>query len=101
MALWERGEAVLVFCHFVQTGRDLRRQIAEAMELRIRQIGAKALRCQQDEVEDKLEAIGKQFYRSSDEAESKQGDALFEVYHPQKALMGAMSHLEELSEEEK
>ena len=99
MALWERGEAVLVFCHFVQTGRDLRRQIAEAMELRIRQIGAKAFGCKQDEVEDKLEAIGQQFYRSSDQAESKHGDALFEVYRQQ--LMGAMSYLEELSEEEK
>ena len=89
----------MVFCHFVQTGRDLRRQIAEAMELRIRQIGAKAFGCKQDEVEDKLEAIGQQFYRSSDQAESKHGDALFEVYRQH--LMGDMSHLEELSEEEK
>ena len=62
MEIWEGGEHALVFCHFVQTGRELRRAISDAIEKRIQQLGAQVLKCPQGEVEERLERMGNQFH---------------------------------------
>ena len=94
--LWEQGESVLVFCHFVQTGRDLHRSIALAMEERIRQIASRALSCRQEDVEDELVAIGRQFDASK---ENSRGARLKEVFRNE--LFEVMRDLDELSAAEK
>ncbi|NUO07900.1 MAG: hypothetical protein HUU08_04350 [Candidatus Brocadia sp.] len=60
--LWLQGEKVLVFCHYVATGRVLRQYISEAMRNKIRELGAKKIGCASDEVMDRLEKIGTRFF---------------------------------------
>lgn len=96
LALWESGENVLVFCHFVQTGRDLHRLIGQAMEKRIRQIASKAFKCSQEEVESKLDRIGRQLDASSTRVKGKR---LKSVYRQE--CLNIMSDLPSLSLEEK
>lgn len=50
MALWRRGEKVLIFCHYRQTGRALHRYLSEAMLEEIEARAAEQLDCPRDEV---------------------------------------------------
>jgi hypothetical protein len=59
--LWLKGEKVLVFCHYIATGKALRNYISEAISNRIISEGAKKLRCSHIEVMDELDKIGKRF----------------------------------------
>ncbi len=61
MELWRRGEKVVVFCHYVQTGRVLRQVISGLMMEEIHRAGAKKLGCALNEVEAELERLGKRF----------------------------------------
>ncbi|MBE0675244.1 MAG: DEAD/DEAH box helicase [Bacteroidales bacterium] len=61
VGLWLRGEKVLVFCHYIATGKALRNYISEAISNRIISEGAKKLRCSQEDVMDELDRIGKRF----------------------------------------
>lgn len=61
IALWLQGEKVLIFCHYVATGKVLRQYISEAMRNKIRELGAKKIGCASDEVMDRLEKIGTRF----------------------------------------
>lgn len=63
--IWRRGEKVVVFCHYIATGRILRQRIAEAVQAEIRSLGAQKLQCGHDEVEAELKAIGRFFDRDS------------------------------------
>ncbi|OUR93986.1 hypothetical protein A9Q87_04580 [Flavobacteriales bacterium 34_180_T64] len=65
MDLWENGEKVLVFCHYVQTGKALRAYISKAMNSRILQIGAKKLGIRKAEVAEQLDKIGQRFYKEN------------------------------------
>jgi superfamily II DNA or RNA helicase len=62
MNLWEKGEKVLVFCHYIQTGKALRGYLSREMQNRIIQIGQRKLKCPKDEVLAQLEKIGDRFY---------------------------------------
>jgi hypothetical protein len=59
---WRQGEKVLVFCHYVQTGRVLRQAISQLMADEIRRRGAQKLGCPIGEVEAQLERMGKRFF---------------------------------------
>src|ERR1035437_398409 len=59
--LWLKGEKVLVFCHYIATGKALRNYISEAISNRIISEGAKKLRCPLIDVMDELDKIGKRF----------------------------------------
>jgi ERCC4-related helicase len=54
MALWRRGEKVLIFCHYRQTGRALHRYLSEAMLDEIESRAAEQLGCPRDEVPDAM-----------------------------------------------
>ena len=43
--LWSRGEKILVFCHYVATGRVLRQRISEEVNRRILKLGKAKLGC--------------------------------------------------------
>jgi ERCC4-related helicase len=61
--LWKRGEKVVVFCHYIATGKTLRRCISHAIRDWIDNEAAKALNCPKDEVDSRLGAIGDQFFQ--------------------------------------
>ena len=60
--LWLRGEKVLVFCHYVTTGKVLRQYISEAMRIKILTLGTQKIKCASEEVMEKLETIGARFF---------------------------------------
>jgi ERCC4-related helicase len=60
--IWQQGEKVLVFCHYVVTGRILRQRISDAIQLEIRRLGAAKLGCAEDEVGDRLDLLGERFF---------------------------------------
>jgi hypothetical protein len=60
--LWRAGEKVVVFCHYIATGKVLRQRISEAVEHEIRKVGATKLGCLPAEVQEQLERIGKRFF---------------------------------------
>lgn len=43
MSLWRRGEKILIFCHYRQTGHALRRYLSEAMLSEVRERAARVL----------------------------------------------------------
>jgi superfamily II DNA or RNA helicase len=62
LELWRRGEKVVVFCHYVQTGRVLRQVISGLMMDEIYRAGADKLGCASNEVEAELERLGLRFF---------------------------------------
>jgi hypothetical protein len=54
MTLWRRGEKVLIFCHYRQTGRALHRFLSEAMLAEIQTRAAEQLRCPVDSVAEEM-----------------------------------------------
>jgi len=61
--LWRRGEKVLVFCHYVATGRVLRQRISRALDREIMRLGAKRLGCPPEDVHRRLAVIGDRLSR--------------------------------------
>jgi len=59
---WSQGEKVLVFCHFIATGRILRLGISHAIRKKIAEKGIEKLGCSEQEVFDELDRIGRQFF---------------------------------------
>ena len=59
---WRLGEKVLVFCHFVATGKALRRAISHAIKEEISQLGSLKLGCRPSEVFEALDRLGKRFF---------------------------------------
>jgi ERCC4-related helicase len=62
LELWRRGEKVVVFCHYVQTGRVLRQVISGLMMEKIYRAGEEKLGCALNEVEEELERLGQRFF---------------------------------------
>lgn len=60
--LWSSGEKVVIFCHYLATGRALRNRISEAIAVQIRQLAAKRLGCSPQDAEEALERIGRRFF---------------------------------------
>jgi superfamily II DNA or RNA helicase len=61
MDAWGRGEKVVVFCHYIQTGRVLRQVISGMMMDQIIQLGAAKLGCKSSEVMGELDRLGRAF----------------------------------------
>jgi len=85
--LWRAGEKVLVFCHYVATGRTLRNRISEAIDAEIVRLGAAKLGVPEAAVHEELERIGKRFFdtdspiRRAIETETNQVLEGFDVLH--------------------
>lgn len=60
--LWQHGEKVVVFCHYVATGKTLRQRISEAIKEQMTRHGAEGLECTVAEVDEELWRIGRLFY---------------------------------------
>ena len=59
---WRRGEKVVVFCHYIATGRVLRQRISEAIQTEIMALGSKKMGCPLVQVGGQLDLIGKRFF---------------------------------------
>jgi superfamily II DNA or RNA helicase len=59
--LWMKGEKVVVFCHYIETGKALRQYISGAIKEEIYAQALKKLNCQPDDVWKELERIGTHF----------------------------------------
>ena len=57
MSLWRRGEKVLIFCHYRQTGRALHQRLSEAMLEETRKRAAEKLGCAEVAVEQELQSF--------------------------------------------
>jgi len=60
--IWGEGEKVIVFCHYVATGRIMRQMISREIDRKIRQVCSRKLQCKTSEVPDELERIGRRFF---------------------------------------
>ena len=60
--LWRSGEKVVVFCHYVATGKVLRQKISGAIEAEIKKMGAANLGCAESEAMEILDRLGKRFF---------------------------------------
>ncbi|MGB4773312.1 MAG: helicase-related protein [Chitinophagaceae bacterium] len=59
--LWEKGEKVLVFCHYLETSRALWIAISRAMRNSIEEKASAALNCPREQAVAELERIGNKF----------------------------------------
>jgi hypothetical protein len=57
----EKGEKVLVFCHYIKTGEILRDRIREALEREMLEVAYRKLRCTKADAKSALENLGKRF----------------------------------------
>jgi superfamily II DNA or RNA helicase len=61
--LWKQGEKVVVFCHYVETGRALRRAISHAVAQWILEVARKQWPgITENEIEERLDDLGKRFF---------------------------------------
>ena len=67
MAIWARGEKVLIFAHYRKTGQALRAHISEAMHQAVLCMGAKIFNCGPAEVADQIERMQERLDRSGAE----------------------------------
>lgn len=61
LALWKKGEKVLVFCHYLKTGEILRDRIKEALNREMLEVAYRKLRCTKTDAESALENLGRRF----------------------------------------
>jgi ERCC4-related helicase len=71
---WRRGEKVLVFCHYLQTGRVLRQRISSALNAEILRLAGERFQCEAAEAEQHLDRLGKRFF-DEDSPARRQCDA--------------------------
>ena len=64
LELWRAGEKVVVFCHYVATGRALRRRLCAALDDEIARRGAELIGCSPAQARSELERIGQRFFDS-------------------------------------
>jgi len=62
LAAWKGGEKAVVFCHYVATGRVLRRVLSDQIRGEIARLGAEKLKCTPNEAEEHLERLGDRFF---------------------------------------
>jgi hypothetical protein len=84
--LWKRREKVLIFCHYIATGRILRQHISSAIEASIIEDGAISLDIPEDQVEDRLELLGRRFFDTDSPARRACDKAVLDVLKPYRAL---------------
>lgn len=61
LGLWERGEKVLVFCHYIATGKALWLYISRAMREWIIQEATEKLKCDPMQADEELKKVGDHF----------------------------------------
>lgn len=61
MRLWTAGEKVLIFCHYIATGRALRAHLSSLMRAKVAEEAARRLSCPVDRVDSELDRLAARF----------------------------------------
>ena len=70
--LWAKGEKVLVFCHYIETGKALRLSISRALSMKIRELAKENMSgLPTTKIESRLESIGKKFFVTEGEVRTR------------------------------
>lgn len=77
--LWKKNEKVVVFCHYVATGRILRQAISHSISAEIIKVGSEKLRCKPSEVFPLLDKIGDRFNAPASSLRRASGAAISEI----------------------
>jgi superfamily II DNA or RNA helicase len=96
VSLWERGEKVVIFCHFRRTGRALRRELSAAIDERLRASAARTFRVEPKDVPRTLERLSDRLFVRKGEASTLAREA-----HHQLAEIVARSRYPTAEEREK
>jgi superfamily II DNA or RNA helicase len=63
VALWETGEKVLIFCHYVATGRALRQHISALLQAAITRLGQAQLPgASEEQIRETIDSVGERFH---------------------------------------
>ncbi len=90
---WMLGEKTVVFCHYVQTGRALRRQISDALNSQILKLGSDRLQCPGNLVADELKRIGARFFDEDGPARRTCDDTTMKIVDEFPSLSGQIETL--------
>ena len=82
LSLWRNGEKVVVFCHYISTGRTLRQVISRAIRDEINTIAAKKLQCSQADAEAELERLGNRFFDVDSPLRAALDELVAEIIRP-------------------
>ena len=93
---WTHGEKVLVFCHFIATGRVLRRCISHAIREKIAEQGMVILKCPKEDVFDELDRIGRRFFDTDSPARRFCDAEISRMLEGYKGLAGYREELQEV-----
>jgi superfamily II DNA/RNA helicase len=93
--LWEKGEKVLIFCHYIATGKALRAHVSRELRKRITANASAKLRCSHEEVWERLDILGKRFFREDGVLRRAIADELNAVL---KSFPSLQEHSEDLQE---
>lgn len=80
--LWRAQEKVVVFCHFIETGKALRNRISAAITHEIEETAAQKLGVSRREAEKELELIGRRFFDSDSPLRREVDMRLLEIMTP-------------------
>lgn len=84
--LWEHREKVLVFSHYIATGRILRQHISDAIRESIVGSGARLLGAERAEVMTELGRLGERFFDTDSPARRACDESVLEALQPYTAL---------------
>lgn len=97
LAAWRQREKVVVFCHYIATGRVLRQVISGLMNDEIERLGAEKMGCPARDVADRLEDFGERFFDADSPIRRACDSQVAELLANYPALAGHHDALREIS----
>ena len=91
--LWGNGEKVVVFCHYIATGKVLRQRISDAISDEIKRLGAVQLQISEEEVHDSISRIGDRFFDIDSPVRRAVDSELEKIIEGFSLLKGEVGHL--------
>jgi hypothetical protein len=94
---WKQGEKVLVFCHYIATGRVLRQAISRLIHEEIERQVAERLGCKAGQASERLELLGRRFFDTDSPARKACDNEVMAVLQSHSALKAHHAHLLEVT----
>lgn len=97
MSAWNAGEKVLVFCHYVETGRVLRQAISDRLSEEVQRRGCESMRCGKKEVFEELGKVGRRFFDSDSPVRRACDESVIKLLAPYAQLQPYQEKLVEIA----
>ena len=94
--LWRRGEKVVVFCHYIATGRTLRQVVSRSIREEINLLAARKLGCDVSEAAVELERLGKEFFDTDSRLRAQLDDRVAEIVRAYPNLTTRVSNISDI-----